>query len=387
MQSGFFDDLLKQESEKKEEVKAEETKASSDVEVIDFGSFKPKEEVVVEQKEEVNVEEKVEISNVAPQIEPTKTFEEKKVETPKVETKVENTPKQEEKVEKPKTQNALVKKDFNQQLIENTLNKINDIVSYSNETFTPDAKIVACDIITSIDHALNVNGQKWNEIDVKGSGLIMQIKKWAKLGVDCSTDHLYADIRKNGKTGLYDIKIKGQYQTVEKLMVQYCSKQIFKFKTEVICIGDELKTHFDYETGDEKVVDFIKNEHIDRNKIENITGAFKIAYYVENGIVKQIVTIIEKDRIERARESAMTKNVWNRDTQKMVKKTVTWEMFNGENIRPFMNYPAELIEDLKIVNENEDIDFNKEHKYRDVVNAEEHATETLGVGEEVGFDN
>lgn len=387
MQSGFFDDLLKQESEKKEEVKVEETKASPDVEVIDFGSFKPKEEVSVEQKEEVKVEEKVEISNVAPQIEPTKTFEEKKVETPKVETKVENTPKQEEKVEKPKTQNSLVKKDFNQQLIENTLNKINDIVTFSNETFTPDAKIVACDIITSIDHALNVNGQKWNEIDVKGSGLIMQIKKWAKLGVDCSTDHLYADIRKNGKTGLYDIKIKGQYQTVEKLMVQYCSKQIFKFKTEVICIGDELKTHFDYETGDEKVVDFIKNENIDRNKIENITGAFKIAYYVENGIVKQIVTIIEKDRIERARESAMTKNVWNRDTQKMVKKTVTWEMFNGENIRPFMNYPAELIEDLKIVNENEDIDFNKEHKYRDVVNAEEHATETLGVGEEVGFDN
>ena len=71
----------------------------------------------------------------------------------------------------------------------------------------------------------------------------------------------------------------------------------------------------------------------------------------------------------------------------MVLKTVTWEMFNGENIRPFMDYPAELIEDLKIVNESEDIDFNKEHRYRDVVNAEEHATETLGTGEEVGFDN
>ena len=49
----------------------------------------------------------------------------------------------------------------------------------------------------------------------------------------------------------------------------------------------------------------------------------------------------------RAYESATTKNVWNKDTQKMVLKTVTWEMFNGENIRPFMNYPAELIEDLK----------------------------------------
>lgn len=386
MQNGFFDDLLKQESEKREEVKPQEVKVSADTEVIDFGSFGS--------KEEVKVEKEVEKSNVASQNEPTKSFEEKKVETPKQETKVEEKPKMEEQPKQQiqpqnqtQPQNAVVKKDMSQKLIESTLNKINDIVAYSNETFTAQAKMVACDIITSIDHTLNVNGQKWSEIDVKGSGLIMQIKKWAKLGVDCSTDHLYADIRKNGKTGLYDIKVKGQYQTVEKLMVQYCKKQIFKFKTEVICIGDDLRTHFDYETGDEKVMDFIKNEKIDRNKMENITGAFKIAYYAENGVVKQIVTIIEKDRIQRAFESATTKNVWNRDTQKMVKKTVTWEMFNGENIRPFMDYPAELIEDLKIVNENEDIDFNKEHKYRDVVNAEEHATETLGTGEQVGFDN
>lgn len=394
MQNGFFDDLLKQET-KQEEVKAEEVKVEEkkpDVETFDFGSFANQQPAQQPAQEQQKVEDViaqnlkiVEKSNVASQNEPTNDFEPKKVETPKQETKVEEKPKNEPKVEQPKTQNGVVKKDFSQQLIENTLNKIADIVTYSNETFTPDAKIVACDIITSLDHTINERGYNWKQIDAKGSGLIMQIKQWAKLGIDCTTDHLYADIRMNGKTGLYDIKIKGQYQTVEKLMVQYCKKQIFKFKTEVICIGDDLKTHFDYETGDEKVIDFIKNENVDRNKMDNITGAFKIAYYVENGIVKQIVTIIEKDRIQRAFESATTKNVWNRDTQKMVKKTVTWEMFNGENIRPFMNYPKEIIEDLKVVNESEEMDFNKEHKYRDVVNADEHATETLGSGENVGF--
>lgn len=390
MQNGFFDDLLKQET-KQEEVKAEEVKVEEkkpDVETFDFGSFANQQPTQQQKVENVEVEnQKVEEkSNVVSQNEPTNDFEPKKVETPKQETKVEEKPKNEPK-EQPKTQNAVVKKDFSQQLIENTLNKIADIVTYSNETFTPDAKIVACDIITSLDHTINERGYNWKQIDAKGSGLIMQIKKWAKLGIDCTTDHLYADIRKNGNTGLYDIKIKGQYQTVEKLMVEYCKKTIIKFKTRVMCIGDKLETHEDWVTGEDKVVDFIPNKEIDRNKLENITGAFKVAYIEnEDGSIHQIVTIIEKERIMRAYEAAKTKNVWNTDTQKMVLKTVTWEMFNGESIRPFMNYPKEIIEDLKVVNESEEMDFNKEHKYRDVVTADEHATETLGSGENVGFE-
>ena len=88
----------------------------------------------------------------------------------------------------------------------------------------------------------------------------------------------------------------------------------------------------------------------------------------------------------RAYEAAATKNVWNRDTQKMVMKTVTWEMFNGENIRPFMKYPEDIIQDLSVVNENEDIDFNKEHKYQNVVEAEAHSANSLGTDDEsVGF--
>ena len=386
MQNGFFDDLLKQENERveeeKKEILVEESKTeNNDTEVFDFGKMAnemPKESVE---------------SNIEPQTADISQEVEKKVEKPIQEKKSENKGKmidEQKEIKQVPKQNAApaVKKDFSQALIENTLNKINDIVTYSNEVFTPQSKIIACDIITYLDHTLNERGYAWNQIDAKGSGLIMQIKKWAKLGIDCSTDKLYADIRRNGNTNLYDIKIKGQYQTIEKLMVQYCRQNIIKFKTEVVCVGDKLQTHFDYITGEEKVVDFVRDEKVNRNDLDNIIGAFKIAYYEnEKGERGQIVTIIEKDRIMRAYNAAMTKNVWKSDTQKMVKKTVTWEMFNGEDIRPFMDYPQEIIEDLKIVNENEDIDFNKEHKYHDVVNADEHSSQTLGSGEEVGFDN
>lgn len=403
MQNGFFDELLNEEQNNTEEVKQESVEAqtdSNDVEEFSFGDFstqnQPKQENVV--SEEPKQEAK---SSQEPQTTQNFNVPNEKVDLPKNDVKVEEKPKNEKKVETPKVDavkqpttnqgansNApVVKKDFSQALIESTLNKITDIVTYSNEVFTPQAKINACDIITTIDHTLNERGYRWNQIDAKGSGLIMQIKKWAKLGVDCSTDKLYSDIRANNKTGMYDIKVKAQYQTVEKLMILYCRKRIVKFRTEVICIGDELKTHFNYETGEEKIIDFIKNPKANRNSLDEITGAFKIAYIEENdGRISQIVTIIEKDRIARAMEAAKTANVWNRDTQKMVKKTVTWEMFNGEDIRPFMEYPVEIADDIKIVNENEDVDFNKEHKYATIESADSHAYQSLGSGDEVNFN-
>ena len=389
MQSGFFDELLKQEEndvkelekEMKEE-KVAETPKENDVEEINFGDLSGGNQ----QKEEKKVEEPVEKSSVDTQTNSNFDFKQEKVEKPIEEKKIENTPKNEEPKKPVETKNQVVKKDFNQTLIENTLNKIADIVTYSNENFTPQAKIAATDIITSIDHSINERGYNWKQIDAKGSGLIMQIKKWAKLGVDCSNDKLYADIRKNGNTGLYDIKVKGQYQTVERLMIQYCRKKIFKFKTEIICIGDQFKTHFDYETGKEKVIDFVKNAEIDRNDLNNIIGAFKIAYYEENGNINQVVTYIEKDRIMDAYNLAPTKNIWKKYPQKMVKKTVTWEMYNGEDIRPFMDYPADIKEDLTVINETEDFDFNKEHKFHDVIEADNNANKTLGTGEEIGFN-
>ena len=84
----------------------------------------------------------------------------------------------------------------------------------------------------------------------------------------------------------------------------------------------------------------------------------------------QIYVEIDRNRIERAynASSSQDKSVWNADTVKMVKKTVTWEMFNSEQIRPFMKYPEDVIKggDLKILEESEEMDFNKETKYDNV---------------------
>ncbi len=398
MQNGFFDDLLNNmgTEEEIEEVKENDSVTTDGVNATDeettesvadtmekngfsFEQELPSmEEKVVEQKvEEVKQEPKKKTPPKKADSLGDKKANEQLV---KESTKVENKPNEVVNSSVPAK-----KKDFTQALIESTLDKINDIVTYSNEVFSTRAKECASDIIVSLSHTLNERGFVWKQIDTQGSGLINQIKRWAKLGIDVTTDKLYPDIRNNSKTGLYDIKVKGQYQTVEKLIIKYCSKKIFRFKTEVICVGDELKKEFDYLLGEDKITGFIKNEKTNRNLLDNIIGAFKIAYYTENGQVKQIVTEIDKNRIMRAYDTATTKNVWNRDTQKMVKKTVTWEMWNSEDIRPFMDFPEDIIQDLTVVNESEDVDFNKEHKYSNVVDAQEHVEETIGVGEEINF--
>ena len=402
MQEGFFDELLKEEEEVS--VESEETKQPENDAVVTGGVNAAEdtiEEEIVEMnfgdmlKEETKVEEPKEAAKP-----------EKNKDTAKKEAKVENAETGEitnvsnEKVDLPKEETKIVsasnntantavqpvKKDFTQALIESTLNKITDITTFSNEILTTRAKNCVMDIITAVDHSLNEKGLSWKQIDSKGSNLIMQIMQWAKLGIDMSNDKLYPDIRKNSKTGSYDIRIKGQYQTVEKLIANYFNKSVFRFKTEIICVGDEFVCDFDYATGEDKVVSFTKNMKVDRNKLDNITGAFKILYYYDDdNKIHQIVTKIEKDRIMRAYNAATTKNVWNADTQKMVKKTVTWEMFNGEDIRPFMNYPEEIIEDLAVVNDSDDIDFNKEHKYTNVVEAQTNIEEKTGTDGNVGF--
>lgn len=405
MQNGFFDDLLNNmgTEEEIEEVKENDSVTTGGVNATDEETTESVADVM--EKNGFSFEQELP-SMEENKVETPETVIEQKVEEVKQEPKKKTPPKKAESLgdkkaneqlvkETPKVENKpnevvnssvpAKKKDFTQSLIESTLDKINDIVTYSNEVFSTRAKECASDIIVSLSHTLNERGFVWKQIDTQGSGLINQIKRWAKLGIDVTTDKLYPDIRNNSKTGLYDIKVKGQYQTVEKLIIKYCSKKIFRFKTEVICVGDELKKEFDYLLGEDKITGFIKNEKTNRNLLENIIGAFKIAYYTENGQVKQIVTEIDKNRIMRAYDTATTKNVWNRDTQKMVKKTVTWEMWNSEDIRPFMDFPEDIIQDLTVVNESEDVDFNKEHKYSNVVDAQEHVEETMGVGEEINF--
>lgn len=287
-----------------------------------------------------------------------------------------------------KEQPPVVRKSQSMLMNERMLARIDELTKSTGEVFSGKNRVIATDIIVSTYQTIKNTGYDMQAIDFLGNNYESQVKRWAKLGVG-TQDNLYTELRKNGKTGKIDIKVKPQYQTLEKLIIKYCNKEIFRFKTDVICEGDKFETDFDFAKGQDVVKAHIKDTNVDRNELTNIIGAYKIAYVKEkDGSVTQLLVQIDKNRIMRAYNSAQTKNVWNNDTQKMVLKTVTWEMWNSEVIRPFMVFPDDIIDNdnLSIVNENADVDFeNKDFKHKDYIDAESSAKETIGTGEGLEF--
>lgn len=287
-----------------------------------------------------------------------------------------------------KEQGAVVKKSESMVMNQKMLARIDELVKSTGETFSGKDRVIATDIIISSFQQIKQSGYGINQIDFLGNNIESQIKRWAKLGVG-TQDNLFTELRKNGKTGMVDIKIKPQYQTLEKLIIKYCSMDIFRFKTDVICDGDEFETDFDFATGQDVVIKHVKNPNADPNDLAQIIGAYKIAYVKEkNGKVTQLLVQIDKNRIMRAYNSATTKNVWNNDTRKMVLKTVTWEMWNSEVIRPFMVFPDDVVahENLSIVNESADVEFvNKDLKHKDYIDAKSDVEKNIGTGDEVDF--
>ena len=287
-----------------------------------------------------------------------------------------------------KEQGAVVKKTEAMIMNERMLARIDESTRLTGETFTGKDRVNATDIMVSSFQQIRQSNYAIQQIDFLGNNYENQVKRWAKLGVT-TQDNLYTELRRNGKTGLIDIKVKPQYQTLEKLIIKYCSMNIFRFKTDVICEGDEFVTDFDFSTGQDVVIKHVKNPQADPNDLSQIIGAYKIAFVKEpNGNVTQLLVQIDKNRIMRAYNSAQTKNVWNQDTKKMVLKTVTWEMWNSEVIRPFMVFPEEIIahDNLAIVNENADVEFvNKDLKHKDIKEADSSARQTIGTGDEVDF--
>ena len=282
----------------------------------------------------------------------------------------------------------VIRKSASMVMNEKMLVRIDELTKSTGEVFSGKNRVIATDIIVNTYQQIRNSGYDITNVDFLGNNYESQVKRWAKLGVG-TQDNLYTELRRNSKTGLVDIKVKPQYQTLEKLIIKYCSKEIFRFKTDVICDGDEFETDFDFTKGQDYVKKHVKNPNVDRNELTSIIGAYKIAYVKEkDGSVTQLLVQIDKNRIMRAYNSAQTKNVWNNDTLKMVLKTVTWEMWNSEVIRPFMVFPEEIIanDNLSIVNENADVEFdNKDFKHKNVIDAEINAKKTIGTGDEVDF--
>lgn len=210
----------------------------------------------------------------------------------------------------------------------------------------------AVNIITSIDKKLIETGTGWKGIDVVGCRLPQQIKRYARLGLSLDDNEIYIDIRNNSKTGLKDINIKKQYQGLEKEIVKFCSKKVVRFYSDVICTNDDFEMQVDFTTGLQKVVKHTKDNSIDRNALENIVGAYKIAYVEENNELHQYIAYIDKNRIMRAYNASPSreKTVWKNDTRIMVLKTATWVLYNNV-LKPYMQIPADLMHDWKETND------------------------------------
>jgi hypothetical protein len=234
--------------------------------------------------------------------------------------------------------------DIGKKALRNMLNQVEQFASIENTPLTKKEMTYASDIVMAVIKRVEESKVSWNDVDIKD--VVGQIKRYARLGLSITENELYVDMRNNGKTGKKEINIKKQYQGIEKELIKWCSKKIIRFYGGIICEGDEFETEVDFETGIEKVVSHKKNKSVDRNKLENITGAYKIAYIEENGNLVQYPVIIDRNRIMRAYNASPTneKPIWKADTQRMVLKTTSWCLYNYV-LRPFVNIPVELKSD------------------------------------------
>ena len=234
--------------------------------------------------------------------------------------------------------------DLGKAALQRMLIQVEQFAQIEETPLTAKEKSYAAEIVMGVIKAVEERQISWSEVDVKN--VIGQVKRYARLGLTMSNAEIYPDIRKNGKTGKYEVNIKKQYQGIEKELIRWCSKKIVRFLDGVICKGDEFETEVDFELGLEKIVKHKKNKSVDRNKLENITGAYKIAYVEENGKLVQYAVIIDRNRILRAMAASPTndKPVWKADTQRMVLKTASWCLYQYV-LRPFVNVPIELKDD------------------------------------------
>lgn len=259
------------------------------------------------------------------------------------------------------SKNEIKVKDIGQKAITNLLNQVNSFAELENTKLTPKETQYAVSIITNINKKIVSEKREWNNLDINGCQLPSQIKRFSRLNLAIENQEIFIDIRNNSKTGLQDINLKMQYQGIEKLMMNYCSKKIVRYYKDVICKGDKIKERPNLETGvfEIKEHEYFETNDIDyRNKLENIIGAYAIAYVQEDNKLIPYCARIDKNRIERGRKAATTQNIWNADTRKMTIKTSVWELYYI--MKPFMVMPQDLLEEFEKATEN-DVDFNKDY--------------------------
>lgn len=287
--------------------------------------------------------------------------------------------------------NEIQVKDLGQKAITSMMNQVVSYANLENTQLSKKETQYAVGIITNINKkVVSDSNLSWNVLDVQGCQLPAQIKRFARLNLQLENQELFIDIRNNSKTGLKDINLKLQYQGLEKLMMRYCTfgeKKIVRFYKDVICKGDKIVEKPNLSTGllELKDHEYFETDDVEyRNKLDNIIGAYAIAYVEENGKLNPYVARIDKNRIERGRKSATTQNIWNVDTRKMVIKTAVWELY--AMMKPYMLMPQDLVVDFTRATEN-DVDFNKEFINANYEEVETKVKKNVATEEVIEFDD
>ena len=277
--------------------------------------------------------------------------------------------------------------DVGQKITTYLLDQTQSFARIEGTELTGEEKIFAVNTICDIDKKLREQGVSWQQVDVIGCKVPQQIKRYARLGLSTSDGEIYVDVRYNSKTGKNDVTIKKQYQGVEKEIIKFCSKKIDHFKRGVICVGDEFEIEEDFETGYDKVTKHKKNpdKNLDRNLLDNITGAYEIAYEkLPDGSFVQHVALIDKNRIMRAYNASPSreKTVWKNDTQRMVLKTAAWVLYNNV-LKPYIEIPTSLKKDWEETNDQMEFEsLNAEsQEQQDIIH------QNVGEGDIVAFDD
>ncbi len=268
--------------------------------------------------------------------------------------------------------------DIGKAMISRMMDQVQAFANLENTPLNDKEKSFAIDIVEALDKALLERKISWADVEMRG--LISQIKSYARLNLSIREQEIYLDIRANGKTGKQEVAIKKQYQGIEKELLHWCSKKILRFYQDIICTGDEFETTVDFKTGLHEVVKHNKNKAIDRNNLDNIIGAYKIAYIEEGDKLVQYMVEIDRDRILRAMAASPTndKPIWKKDTARMVLKTVSWCLYKYV-LRPFVNVPIELKKDYEAVGE----EFNFENIQEAEITVQGEITHKANTGEVV----
>lgn len=258
-----------------------------------------------------------------------------------------------------KKENAI--QDVGQNLINTMMRQVESFADSDGTLLSTTDREFAVNTICDMDKMVRERGLIWKQIDVVGCKVPQQIKRYARLGLSTSESEIFIDIKFNKKTGKHDMFIKKQYQGIEKMLVRFYKGggKIERIKKGIICVGDEISVEEDFETGIDKITKHIKNPKLskeDRNSLDNIDGAYAIAYERINDGYVPLTVIIDKKRIMRAYNSSQSieKTVWKNDTQRMVLKTASHCLYN--EAKPYIEIPTSIKRDWEETNDQMEFD-------------------------------